>query len=167
MDMEMSAMEGPPKMTSGMTQATPSPTTPVEAGQVRYAPSPAEQRTARIMGAWFLGTFLFSVPAFWFYDPLLNHAGYVLGGGHDTRVGVGAVLEILLAISCLATAVVIFPIARHANESVALGYVACRTVESILILIGVLSLLSVVALRQDLSTAGVQGPAQLPLVDVA
>jgi len=156
-----------PKMTSGMTQATPSRTAEIEAGQVLHAPTTAEQRTARIMGAWFLGTILFSVPAFWFYDPLLNHAGYVLGGGHDTRVGVGAVLEILLAISGIATAVVIFPIARRVNESVALGYVACRTVESILILIGVLSLLSVVALRQDLSTAGVQGPAQLPLVDVA
>jgi len=118
------------------------------------------------MGAWFLGTFLFSVPAFWFYDPLLNHAAYVLGGGHDTRVGVGAVLEILLAISGIATAVVIFPIAKRVNESVALGYVASRTVESILILVGVLSLLSVVALRQDLSTS-VQGPGQAPLVDVA
>src|SRR3954447_6401699 len=123
MDMEMSSMEGPPKMTSGMTQATPSPTTPVEAGRVLYAPSPAEQRTARIMGAWFLGTFLFSIPAFWFYDPLLNHAGYVLGGGDDTLIGVGALLEILLAVSGIATAVVIFPIVKRVNESVALGYV--------------------------------------------
>ena len=43
-------------------------------GQVLYEPTQAEQRTARIMGAWFLGTFLFSIPAFIFYDPLLNHA---------------------------------------------------------------------------------------------
>jgi uncharacterized protein DUF4386 len=151
-------------MTSGMTQATPSPTASVEAGQVLYAPSPAEQRTARIMGAWFLGTFLFSVPAFWFYDPLSNHAGYVLGSGHDTRIGVGVLLEILLAISGIATAVVIFPIVKRVNESVALGYIASRTVESIVILIGVLSLMSVVALRQDgVTPAGSQGQ----LVDVA
>jgi hypothetical protein len=116
------------------------------------------------MGAWFLGTFLFSVPAFWFYDPLLNHASYVLGSGHDTRIGVGALLEILLAISGIATAVVIFPIAKRVNESVALGYIASRTVESILILIGVLSLLSAVALRQDgVTPTGAQGP----LLDVA
>lgn len=120
-----------------------------------HEPTAREQRTARIMGAWFLGTFVFSVPAFWFYDPLLNHAGYVTGaGGADTRIGVGALLEILLAISGIATAVVIYPIVKRVNESTALGYIASRTVESIIILIGVLSLLSVVALRQDLAGTG-------------
>ncbi len=124
------------------------------AGQGLCAPTQAEQRTARIMGAWFLATFVFSIPAFWFYDPVLNDANYVVGGGDDTRVAVGAVLEILLAISGIATAVVIFPIVKRVNESVALGYIASRTVESILILVGVLSLMSIVALRQDLADAG-------------
>jgi hypothetical protein len=104
------------------------------------------------MGAWFLGTFVFSIPAFWFYDPLLSHATYVVGSGQDTRIGVGALLEICLAVSGIATAVVIFPIVKRVNESIALGYVATRTVESILILVGVLSLMTVVALRQDLAT---------------
>ena len=126
-------------------------TVPDRAGQGLRAPTAAEQRTARIMGAWFLGTFVFSIPAYFFYDPILNHADYVAGGGDDTRVGVGALLEILLAISGIATAVVIFPIVKRVNESIALGYIASRTVESILILIGVLSLMSVVALRQDLA----------------
>lgn len=121
------------------------------------APTRGEQRTARIMGAWFLGTFVFSIPAFIFYDPLLNHASYVTGSDHDTRVAVGALLEILLAISGIATAVVIFPIVKRVNESVALGYIASRTVESILILIGVLSLMSVLALRQDFGQAGNSG----------
>ena len=84
------------------------------------------------MGAWFLGTFI-AIPGFFFYDPILNHADYVVGGG-DIRVAVGALLEILLAIAGIATAVVIFPIVKRVNESVALGYVASRTVESILIL---------------------------------
>jgi len=125
-------------------------------------PAPAEQRTARIMGAWFLGTFVFSIPAFVFYDPLLNHAGYVLGTGQDTRVAFGALLEICLAVCGIATAVVIFPIVKRVNESVALGYVATRTVESIIILIGVLSLMSVVALRQDFADTG-----NAALIDVA
>jgi hypothetical protein len=123
-------------------------------GQGLRLPTQAEQRTARIMGAWFLGTFVFSIPAYFFYDPLLNHANYVVGSGEDTRVGVGALLEILLAISGIATAVVIFPIVKRVSESIALGYVASRTVESILILVGVLSLMSVVALRQDLAGSG-------------
>ena len=126
-------------------------------GQELHAPTPAEQRTARIMGAWFLGTFVFSIPAFWFYDPLLNHADYVQGSGQDTRIAIGALLEICLAVCGIATAVVIFPIVKRVNESTALGYVASRTVESILILIGVLSLMSIVALRQDFSSGGTNG----------
>jgi hypothetical protein len=113
------------------------------------------------MGAWFLGTFLFSIPAYFFYDPLLGNPDYVAGTGEDTRVAVGALLEILLAVSGIATAVVIFPIVKRVNESIALGYVASRTVESIIILVGVVSLLSVVALRQDLAAADSSG-----LVDV-
>src|ERR1039458_2695416 len=133
------------------------------AGQDLCAPTQAEQRTARIMGAWFLATFVFSIPAFVFYDPLLNHANYIVGSGDDTRVAVGALLEILLAISGIATAIVIFPIVKRVNESIALGYIAARTVESILILVGVLSLMSVVALRQDLAGAGSKSGA---LIDV-
>jgi hypothetical protein len=123
------------------------------AGQGLCAPTAAEQRTARIMGAWFLGTFI-AVPAFFFYDPILNHANYVVGSGDDIRVAVGALLEILLAIAGIATAVVIFPIVKRVNESVALGYIASRTVESILILVGVVSLMSIVALRQDTANNG-------------
>src|SRR5690242_10623127 len=117
-------------------QPRPSRTVPAQRGKTLYAPSLGEQRTARIMGAWSLGTFVFSIPAFWFYDPLLNHAGYVLGTGADTRVGIGALLEVLLAVSGIATAVVIFPIVKRVNESVALGYIATRTMESVIIIIG-------------------------------
>jgi hypothetical protein len=106
------------------------------------------------MGAWFLGTFVFSIPAYFFYDPLLKHANYIVSSGHDTRVAVGALLEILLAISGIATAVVIYPIVKRVNESVALGYIASRTVESILIVVGVLSLMSIVALRPDMAGGG-------------
>jgi hypothetical protein len=103
------------------------------------------------MGAWFLGTFVFSIPAFFFYGPILDDADYVVRGSGSTSIAVGALLEILLAIAGIATAVVIFPIVKRVNESIALGYVASRTVESILILTGVLSLMAVVALHQDLA----------------
>jgi hypothetical protein len=67
-------------------------TIPDRADQGLCAPTPAEQRTARIMGAWFLGTFI-AVPAFFFYDPILNHADYVAGSGDDTLVAVGPCLR--------------------------------------------------------------------------
>jgi hypothetical protein len=150
------------------TRHEPQPVTASHHGSTRtdqdlHAPTRAEQRTARIMGAWFLGTFVFSIPAFWFYNPLLNHARYVLGSGQDTRVAVGALLEICLAICGIATAVVIYPIVKKVNASTALGYIAARTVESILILVGVLSLMSVVALRHHATT----GTTHAGLVDAA
>ena len=69
-----------------------------------------------------------------------------------------------MAIAGIATAVVIFPIVKRVNETVALGYVATRTVESILILVGVVSLMSVVGLRQDLADGANSSGA---LTDVA
>ena len=151
-------------MTTRSTQETPiSRAVPAQLGQSLYAPTAGEQRTARIMGAWFLATFVFSIPALWFYDPLLNHASYVVGNGSDTRVAAGALLEICLAISGIATAVVIFPLVKRINESVALGYIATRTMESVLIVIGLLSLMGVVGLRQDFGS----GNDNAALVDVA
>ncbi len=127
---------------------------PKQRGVSANEPTGAEQRTARIMGGWFLATFVFSIPALWFYDPVLNDTGYVLGGGADTRVALGAVCEILSATAGIATAVVIFPIAKRVSESVALGYVASRTLESTVIVSGIVSLMAVVGLRQDLAGTG-------------
>jgi len=130
------------------------PTVPAQRGPGACAPTAAEQRTARIMGAWFLATFVFSIPALWFYDPVLNHTSYIVSGGADTRVAFGALFEILLAIANIATAVVIFPIAKRVSESIALGYVASRILESTVIVMGLISLMSVVTLRQDLAGTG-------------
>ena len=109
----------------------------------------ATQRTARIVGLWFIATFVFSIPALLLYDPILNDANYIVSAGDDTRVQFGALLEVLTAISGVATAVVLYRIVRRQNEALAIGYVAIRIVESTLIVVGVISLLAVVTLRQD------------------
>lgn len=107
------------------------------------------RKTALVVGVLFIVTFLTSIPALILYGPVLNHADYVLGAGDDTRIFAGAFLELLLAIAGIGTAVAFFPVIRRQNESVALAYVAARVVESAIILVGVISLLSVVALRRD------------------
>ena len=81
----------------------------------------ALQKPGRIAGLWFLGTFVFSIPAVFLYDPLLNDANYIFGGGFDARISVGALLEIFLAISKIATAVVFYPVLKRVNESVVSG----------------------------------------------
>ena len=128
--------------------------------------SPA-RRTAFIAGLWFIGTFVFSIPAALLYDPVLSDADYILGQGADTQVAVGAFLEILTAIANIATAVVLFPILRRQSEAIALGYVALRIVESTLILVGLVSLLSVVMLREDVAGAGADDAAALSVAGQA
>lgn len=114
----------------------------------------SSRRTALYAGLWFIGTFVFSIPALLLYDPVLNDADYILGSGADTRIALGAFLEILTAIANIATAVVLFRILRRVNEAVALGYVALRIVESTIIVMGVISLMAVVTLREDFAGAG-------------
>jgi hypothetical protein len=112
------------------------------------------RKTSLIFGLFFAGTFAFSVPALPFYASILHDADYILGGGLDTRVSIGALLEILLAICNIATAIVIFPLVRRVKETVALGYVAVRIVESVIILTGVISLMSVLTLRAGFAPGG-------------
>jgi len=109
----------------------------------------ALQKPGRIAGLWFIGTFIFSIPAALLYEPVLNAADYILDEGLDARISLGAFLEVLLAIANIATAVVFFPVLKRVNEAVALGYVASRTIESGIIVTGLISLMSLVTLRNN------------------
>jgi hypothetical protein len=115
--------------------------------------SSSPRRLARIAGVFWILTFVTSIPALILYAPVLNHAHYVLGAGADTRIAVGALLEVILVIANIGTAVAMFPILKRQNESMALGYVASRVVESTVIAIGIVSVLAVVTMRKDLAGA--------------
>lgn len=118
------------------------------------SPSPAQQRRARIFGVLFALTFVTSITGLLLYDPVLNDADYILGDGADTRVRLGALCEIFLAIANIGTAVVIWPIVRRQSQTLALGFVTSRLVESVVIVVGLISLLTVVTLREDLAGTG-------------
>src|SRR4051794_8632917 len=97
---------------------------------------------ARVFGALYLITFVTSIPALALYQPVLDHpVGYIAGAGHDQPILFAALLELLLIIANIGTAVVIFPIVRRANEELALGYVTARMIECTFILVGILSVL--------------------------
>lgn len=109
-----------------------------------------DQRTARIFGVLFLITFLTSIPALGLYQPVLDDpAGYIAGGGKDTQIYLGVLLELLLIIANVGTAVVLYPIVRRQNEILSIGYVTARVVECIFIAAGVLFVLGIVSLRSD------------------
>jgi hypothetical protein len=117
-------------------------------------PSPEQQQRARIFGVLFALTFITAIAALLLYDPVLNDEDYILGEGADTRVQLGALCEIFLAITNIGTAVVLWPIVKRQSETLALSYVASRVVESAIIVVGLISLLSVVTLREDFAGVG-------------
>ncbi len=109
-----------------------------------------DQRNARIFGVLFLITFVTSIPALALYQPVLDDpAGYIAGGGEDTQIYLGALLELLLIIANVGTAVVVYPILRRQNEILSLGYVTARLVECAFIGAGIIFVLGIVTLRQD------------------
>ena len=107
------------------------------------------------MGWLFVATFVTSIAGLLLYDPVLNDTNYIVSAGDDARVSLGALLEVLLVITNIATAIVLFPILKRQSEGLALGYVASRVVESTIIAVGIISVMSIVTLRGDF--AGVAG----------
>ena len=94
-----------------------------------------------------------SIPTLALYHSVKG-ANYVVGSGSDTAAIVGGILEIIVALAGIATAVVLFPMLKKQNETFALGLVAARILESATIFVGVAFILSIVTLRQDGAGAG-------------
>jgi hypothetical protein len=113
---------------------------------------PNLRKTALVAGALYLITFIASIPAvFLFLGPVLDNPDYIVGAGADTRVLWGCVLDVVTALAGIGTAVALFPVVKRQNEALALGFVTSRMLEAAVIMVGVVSLMAVVSLRQDLA----------------
>jgi hypothetical protein len=113
-----------------------------------------DQRRARIFGVLYLVTIVASIPALLLYETVLRHpVSYVAGAGHDKQVLFGVLLELVLILANIGTAVVIFPIVRRQNEELALGYVTARIVECTFILVGVVAMVGIITLHQQVAGA--------------
>jgi hypothetical protein len=112
-----------------------------------------DQQRARTFGVLYLITFITSIPALALYEPALRHPmAFVAGSGNVNKIYLGALLELLLILANIGTAVVIVPIMRRRFEDLAIGYVTARIVESTFILVGILAMLGIATLQQG--TAG-------------
>ena len=109
------------------------------------------RRTALIAGVFYIITFV-SIPTLFLYGPV-KKTDFITSSGVDTGVLLGCLLEVIVALAGIGTAVTLFPVVKRQNEAMALGFVASRTLEAAMIFTGVASLLSLVTLRHDLGTA--------------
>ncbi|WP_284754892.1 DUF4386 domain-containing protein [Arthrobacter sp. efr-133-R2A-120] len=141
-----------PKEDQTMKTATQTPTT----DHVRMDPL---RKTAMVAGILYLITFVSSIPALFLISPVLNDPHYITGPGADSTVIFGCFLDLVNAVSAVGTAVALFPVVKRQNEGIALGFVTARMFEAAVIVIGVVSLLAVVTLRQN----GGADPALVPV----
>ncbi len=117
-------------------------------------PMTAMRKTSLVAGAFYLLTFV-SIPTLGLYISV-HDPKFVIGSGPDAHVIIGGLLEIIVALSGIVTAITLFPVLKKENEGFALGLVASRILEASTMFVGVAFLLSIVTLRQ----AGV-GPEAL------
>ena len=105
------------------------------------------RKTSLLAGILYLLTFV-SIPTLALYGSI-HQPNFILGSGSDTPVIIGGILEIIVALAGISSAIVLYPVLKKQNESVALGLVAARILESGTIFVGVAFLLSVVSIRQS------------------
>ena len=127
-------------------------------------PMSPTRKTALVAGVFYLITFI-SIPTLALYGPMKNHRDWIFGSGSNTAVLVGGFLEVIVALAGIGTAVTLYPVVKRQNEGVALGFVTARVLEGSMIFVGVVSLLSLVTLRQDLG--GAAGTSAAALVTTA
>lgn len=124
----------------------------------RRDPMTPLRKTALVAGLFYLITFI-SIPTLILYGNLKTDRSFITSAGSSTGVLWGALLEVIVALAGIGTAVTLFPVVKRQNEAMALGFVAIRTLEAAMIFTGVLSLLSLVHLRHDLGATA--DPASL------
>src|SRR6202050_4483544 len=126
----------------------------------KRVPMDSLRKTALVAGVFYLITFI-SIPTLALYGPVKNHRDWILSSGSHTGVLVGGFLEVIVALAGIGTAVALYPVVKRQNEGVALGFVAARILEAAMIFTGVISLLSLLTLRQDLGGAAGANAAAL------
>ena len=112
----------------------------------KRVPMTSLRKTSLTAGIFYLITFV-SIPTLILYAPI-KEAGYITGSGQDTQILIAGLLEIIVALAGIGTAVALYPVVKRQNHGFAMGFVTIRTLEAATIFAGVVSLLSVVTLRQ-------------------
>jgi len=128
-----------------VTNATRTPAT-------KRVPMDPMRKSSLVAGLLYLITFI-SIPTLALYGTVKTDPAWILGNSGVTGVLVGTVLELIVALAGIGTAVALYPVIKRQDGGMALGFVTSRTIEGAMIFLGVVSLLSLVTLQQDLGAA--------------
>ena len=125
----------------------------------------SSRKASLTAGTFYLLTFV-SIPTLSLYSQV-HDPNYIVGPGPDTSIIIGAILEWIVALSGIGTAIALYPVVKKQNEAFALGFVGARALEAATIFVGICSLLTIVTLRQAGAGAGAQvvGQALVTMYD--
>jgi hypothetical protein len=114
------------------------------------------RKTAIIVGALFLIAMVTSLMGGGVLESVINAPGYLTDvSANMTVLWIGVALELINAIAVVGIAVMLFPILKQLNESVAVGYVGFRLIESVSCVASAVIPLSLITLSQAYLEAGV------------
>lgn len=106
----------------------------------------AHRKTSLVAGLLYLLTFV-SIPTLALYADARGD-NYILSAGSVTPALSGVILEIIVGLAGIGTAVVLFNMLKKQNESAALGLIAARVLEASCIFVGAAVILTIVSLKQ-------------------
>jgi len=116
----------------------------------------SNRKTARIVGVLFITATVASILAtFGFLEPILNAPDYLISvSANETQWIIGVLIDAINSAAVVVIAVMLFPIFKKHNEALALGYVASRIIEAVILIVGHISLLLLLTLSQEYIKAG-------------
>ena len=114
------------------------------------------KKTARIVGVLFITamvTYFLGMEIF--LGPILNAPDFLINvSANSTQVIIGVFLELINCAVVVGIGVVMFPILKQHNETIALGHVGARIIESALLIVSAIVPLSLITLSQEYVQAG-------------
>jgi hypothetical protein len=133
-------------------------------GESRASSSDQLRRTATIVGWLFVITYVTSIASKIALYPPLFEGDYITGPGEDTRVLWGALSEAILIISGIGSATALYTVIKRQHPNLAISFVAARVMEAVFVGVGILSVLTIVTMRQDYAGTAGEAAASLTVV---
>ena len=113
------------------------------------------KKTARFVGVLFLTAMVASLLGGGLVESIISAPDYLIAvSENETQVIIGVLLELINAIAVVGIGVLMFPILKQHNESIALGYLGFRIIESVFCIASAISPLSLITLSQEYVQAG-------------
>jgi len=117
-------------------------------------PVDTHRQAATIVGMMFIFATVSAILGLLFYQPILTGPDYLMNGaGQKNQVILGALMELVLVVTAIGTAIGLFPVLRPYGERIALGHLFFRFLEAIVITVGIVAILTLLTLSRDFVAA--------------